>query len=240
MLASYFLALLVGASAAAAAAAPSVKARCNVSKDTLIMPSTATTGSTPLATPIADGPKFIGIGVGTQNYTCTSTGIYAYVQSPIMPLSLFYLTQADVTTRRNIGAYAEIFDISCLPEITFTAVTDLVWATWQHAPKSITAADVVNDFALFKPAFVLGQHYFIPNPITGTGLSPKWDFTSTSEAGHANAFVVGAKSGDVPAATNPKVNVDLLSLNAVQGDLAQQVFRVETRGGQPPASVCIL
>lgn len=162
----------------------------------------------------------------------------AQAQAPTRTIDLLLLADHELTRMsRNVGAYAEVFDISCLPELTYGAVTDLVWTTWEHTPKSISAATIVNDFALIKPAFVLGQHYFIPNPITGTGLSPKWDFTSASFAGNANAFVVGAKSGDVPAPTAPKTNVDWLSLNGVQGELAQQVFRMETRGGQPPASV---
>lgn len=90
---------------------------------------------------------------------------------------------------------------------------------------------------MLKQHVVLGQHYFITNPLTGSGLSPKWDFTSAIEKGHPNAFIVGAKAGDIAAPTNPGTNVDWLMLNGVQGDLASQVFRVETRGGQPPASV---
>lgn len=138
----------------------------------------------------------------------------------------------------SVGAYAELFDISCHPQSSFGTITDTAFAAWQHAPKSVTAASLVNGLAAIKPAFVLGQHYFITNPITGSGLSPKWDFTSASEAGKADAFVVAAKTGDVPAPTSPTTNVDWLSLSNVQGDLATQIFRMETRGGQPPASVC--
>ena len=105
-------------------------------------------------------------------------------------------------------------------------------------PDSVTVFDVIAEYQ-GNPG-VLGQHYFITNPVTGSGLSAKWDFTSASEAGRAGAFVVGAKSGDVPAPADPGTDVDWLSLAAAQGALAQQVFRVETRGGQPPASVSVL
>ena len=151
-------------------------------------------------------------------------------QLPASSLTLF-------TCFRSTGAVAELFDISCLPSATYSGLTDLAFAAWNAAPPSFTVQEVISDLGLLHPAFVLGQHYFIVNPLTGAGLSPKWDFTSASEAGHPSAFVVGAKTGDVPAPADPETDVDWLSLSAAQGALAQQVFRVETRGGQPPASV---
>ena len=108
---------------------------------------------------------------------------------------------------------------------------------WKHAPPSVTIQDIIAKFSEFHPPYILGQHYFITNPITGSGLSPKWDFTSASKAGDPTAFVVGAKTGDVPAPTAPQTNVDWLSLSNAQGALAQQIFRLQTHGGQPPSSV---
>jgi hypothetical protein len=143
-------------------------------------------------------------------------------------------------TGRSTGAVAELFDISCIPETNFNSLTDAAWAAWKAAPSSLTAQDVIDDLGIFNPPFVLGQHYFIVNPITGSGLSPKWDFTSASEAGHPDAYVVGARTGDVPAPTNPQTNIDWLSLNGVQGDLANQIYRIQTRGGQPPTSVSLV
>ncbi|KIP06971.1 hypothetical protein PHLGIDRAFT_71863 [Phlebiopsis gigantea 11061_1 CR5-6] len=186
---------------------------CDVSRDTVPFPSTAKSPPTPLFSQITGGPKFVGIGIGVQNYTCASAGTFS-----------------------STGAVAELFDISCLSEVTYEVLTDLTFAAWKDAPSSITVQKVIDELDIFHPAFVLGQHYFIVNPITGSGLSPKWDFTSASEAYHPDAFVVGAKTGDVPAPTAPQTNVDWLSLSATQGELAQQVFRVETRGGQPPSS----
>lgn len=140
----------------------------------------------------------------------------------------------------NVGALAELIDISCLPSYTFNTVTDWVWDAWKSANPRITAAEVIADLKVIDPFIVLGQHYFITNPITGSGLSPKWDFTSAREAGHPDAFVVGAKTGDIPAPTDPSTNIDWLSLKNAQGDLADQIFRVQTRGGQPPASVSVV
>ena len=100
----------------------------------------------------------------------------------------------------------------------------------------MTPQEIIDGLDGIGSPEVLGQHYFILNP-SGSGLSPKWDFTSASEAGHPDAFVIGARTGDIPAPTNPTTNVDWLSLSNAGGDLADQVFRVQTRGGQPPASV---
>jgi hypothetical protein len=73
---------------------------------------------------------------------------------------------------------------------------------------------------------------------SGTGISPIWDFTSSgSFAGNANAYVIGAKVGDIPAPTSPTTNVDWLALNGVQGALASKIFRIDTVSGQPPTSV---
>jgi hypothetical protein len=72
--------------------------------------------------------------------------------------------------------------------------------------------------------------------LAGTGVSPQWDFSSAALAGHPDAFVLAAKVGDIPAPTGSP-DVDWLSLNKVKGNLATQVFRVNTVGGLPPASV---
>jgi hypothetical protein len=82
-------------------------------------------------------------------------------------------------------------------------------------------------------------HYFVPAP-SGTGLSPKWDFTSTGKfAGNSTAFILAAKAGDILAPTDSATNVDWLALNNVQGSLASKVFRVDTVNGQPPTSVSL-
>ena len=82
---------------------------------------------------------------------------------------------------------------------------------------------------------MLGDHFFITNPVTGSGISPKWDFTKSLH--NSEAFVVGARSGGMPAPTGSQ-DIDWLVLNRVIGSLATQIFRVDTRDGQPPATVC--
>lgn len=127
--------------------------------------------------------------------------------------------------------------MSCLSPSNWNSATTAAFQAWQAAPPSVTAQDVIHKLSQLHTSIVLGQHYFITNPITGSGLSPKWDFTSASEKGHPNAFVVGARTGGAPAPTDPATNVDWLSLSKAQGDLADQIYRIETRGGQPPTSV---
>ncbi|EMD35435.1 hypothetical protein CERSUDRAFT_124747 [Gelatoporia subvermispora B] len=204
------LAALLLTLATSVLAAPSLKrAECDVTKLSIPLPS----GQTTLVKPTNFTPSFIGVGVGVQNYTCGSTGTFT-----------------------NVGALAELFDISCASPLSFDSLTDVIFDAWKDAPKEITAADLIDTLAIFDPPNVLGQHFFVTNPITGSGLSPKWDFTSASLKGHGDAFVVGAKVGDLLAPTDDTANIDWLQLNAAEGDLANAIFRIQTRGGQPPAS----
>lgn len=83
----------------------------------------------------------------------------------------------------------------------------------------------------------IGQHYYVPNS-NGTGLSPKWDFTSSAFNGNPNAFVVAAKVNQTTApGPNGPQNVAWVSLKRITGELAQEVYRTDTRLGQPPANV---
>ncbi|GJE92676.1 hypothetical protein PsYK624_088310 [Phanerochaete sordida] len=198
------------ASALVAFAAPA--SHCSTAGDKLILPG----NTSALPAPPAGAPSFVALGVGVQNYTCASTGLFS-----------------------STGAVAELFNLACLPAPDFNPVTDAVFAAWEIAPRAITAQELIGTLAVFHPSVVLGQHYFIVNPVSGSGLSAKWDFTSASEKGHPDAFVVGMRTGDVVAPTDPAVNIDWLSLSAVPnigGDLAADVYRVQTRGGQPPTS----
>ena len=107
---------------------------------------------------------------------------------------------------------------------------------WSEAPSGLTISEVIKALSYVKNPIVLGEHYFITNPITGTGLSPRWDFTSHAFKGNPNAFVVGSKVGDLVAPTGSQ-DIDWLFLTAAQGELANEVYRTDTRLGQPPASV---
>lgn len=150
-------------------------------------------------------------------------------------------TNADqcVQSCRLFGAVAELFDLSCIiSESNFNNVQDSAFNAWTAAPDSVDVFEIITD--LTSNTAILGQHYYVPNPAPTPGASadsPKFDFISghTSQAGNANAFVVGAKVGDSPAPTGAG-DIDWVQLKEVQGQLASQVFRTHTRGGQPPAS----
>ncbi|KDQ31883.1 hypothetical protein PLEOSDRAFT_1100408 [Pleurotus ostreatus PC15] len=191
-------------------AAPSIKTSgCDISKAKISIPS----GQTALVQPTL-APSYVSVAIGVQNYTCTDAGTYT-----------------------SAGAVAELFDISCLVgKSTFNRIQDDVFTVWKLLPKQLTAAKVVELLHFAKTPTILGQHYFIINPLTGVGISPKWDFTSQGATkGNPNAFVVGARTGGLAAPTGPQ-DVDWLSLSNAQGQLADQIYRVDTRGGQPPAS----
>ncbi|KAF5368933.1 hypothetical protein D9758_002912 [Tetrapyrgos nigripes] len=159
--------------------------------------------------------SFLALGVGTQNYTCTSAGNYT-----------------------TAGALAELFDISCLYGTEYLSkLPSAALQLWEKVPVSTNALTAIKSLPLPRPAAssILGQHYFVTNPVTGSGISPKWDFTSAAFAGNSDAFVIAARAAGVPAPTGSS-DVDWLLLTNVKGSLADEVYRTDTRSGQPPAS----
>jgi hypothetical protein len=143
------------------------------------------------------------LGVGVQNYTC-SAGTYT-----------------------SVGAVATLFDISCLfgtPE--FSTVQDDIMSLPAPVRNGIVAA-------ASRTPLLLAYHYFITNPVTGTGINPK--FAQAANGGAS--FTTLSKKGDLKSAD--AANVDLLQLSTIAGDWASTVFRVDTKDGQPPASCTV-
>ncbi|KAJ3981916.1 putative malate dehydrogenase [Lentinula detonsa] len=181
---------------------------CNVSTASI-----DTSGTTLPAPSFAT--SFIGLGVGMQNYTCGSAGTYL-----------------------STGALADLFDVSCLVgQSSFNTLQTTAFAVWNSSTSTSVSStsDVLSSAGVLSSPIILGQHYFITNPVTGSGLSPKWDFTSNALAGNADAFVVATKVDDVAAPTG-SADVDWLYLTNLTGTLANEVYRIDTQGGQPPAS----
>jgi len=209
MLAATTFLLLVLTFFALASASPTTKrGACDISKAKINLPANQTALPQP-----GETPSFIALAFGTQNYTCSSSGTYT-----------------------AIGAVAELFDISCLYKTaTFATIQDTAYCIWSIAPPSVTPQTLISILDSIRSPTILGEHYFIPNPVTGQGISPKWDFTSHAYAGNPNAFVVAAKAGETPAPTGAQ-DISWVHLNAIQGSLAQEVYRVDTRGGPPPSS----
>jgi len=198
----FFLLVISLAFVASTLAAPSKHSGCDISGVQLNVPS----GQTGLVQPTTP-PTYIVLGVGFQNYTCSSAGNYS-----------------------SVGAVAEIYDLSCLygqPE--FATIQDDVYACWKKAEHS--KPDNVHCDALRKPVS-LGQHFFIANA-TGS-LSPVWDFRSSCR-GHDDAYVVAARVGGIPAPTGGD-DIDWLQLKGVEGKLATDIYRVDTKSGKAPAT----
>lgn len=222
------LASLACASLAAPATSSADAPLCDVSSAVIEL------GSSTLPTPKFT-PTFVGLGVGTQNYTCASSGTYTWVMK-MWIVFLLLISQ----TYSNVGALAELFDISCLyGQPGFDDITSVVSLFWNAAPPAVTPSEIIAFGEEYDLSFVLGEHYFVVNPVTGSGLNPKWDFTSHAFAGNPNAYVVGSKVDDVPAPTGSS-DIDWLYLTNLTGSLANEIYRIETKGGQPPASVCVL
>ncbi|KDQ09121.1 hypothetical protein BOTBODRAFT_179298 [Botryobasidium botryosum FD-172 SS1] len=162
---------------------------------------------TQLVIPPGEFPEFITLGAGVQNYTCDPT------------TSLY----------KSTGARAALYDISCaFGSPKFNTLTATV-----HAALPDDISLVLAELADPPTEGLLGLHYFVP---TESGISAKFDFSSVSRTDDPNAFIIGSKVGDIPAPTGSAQDVDWLELTNIQGDLARTVFRVETKGGQPPAS----
>lgn len=208
MLSAWFALVLVAA--VQALTVPTVRrSGCDLSKAQLSLPSNQTALTNPTGT-----PTFIGVGIGVQNYTCNSTSL----------------------TYSSAGAVVEVFDISCLSGTLLDNIQDYAFDVWNNA-SSFTTQDVI--MTLGQNPLVLGQHYFVANgtdPATCSPIiAPVWDFTSDAEKGNPEAFVLAAVEGDIPAPTGIN-DVDWLQLKNLKGELANTVYRVNTKGGQPPAS----
>ncbi|KAF7337394.1 hypothetical protein MSAN_02265600 [Mycena sanguinolenta] len=174
---------------------------CDTSKAVMNLPENQTALVVPTTAPL-----FVALGVGVQNYSCSST----------------------TSTYASIGAVASLFDISCFDQTPeFANLQTVAFDIWNKAGPAVTATSIGS--RILAP-LVLGYHYFVNSP-SGTGISPEWDFTHSGKG-----YVIAAKVGDIPAPTNPTTNVDWLALNNVQGSLASKIFRIDTVGGQPPAS----
>ena len=137
---------------------------------------------------------------------------------------------------RNVGTLAEMFDISChygRPE--FATIQTDAFNDWSaDASTNPFESGLVQ---LMKDKYninVEGQYYFIEQD---NSLVPVWDFTHSGEnAGNPNAIVVAQKVKNAPSPDGPE-NIDWVELKKTSGNLANQIYRVDTVKGQPPATV---
>ncbi|KAF9814153.1 hypothetical protein IEO21_05291 [Rhodonia placenta] len=187
-------------------------ADCNIASFVPQFPA----GQTQLVVPTDIKPHFIGLAFGVQNYTCSESGTFS-----------------------NIGAVAELIDVSCyVNESWFPTIQNELYAAWTDADFNDFSIQEIIDFVHFiDPPQNLAQHYFVENPITDSGVSPKWDFTSSGKfKGNADAFVIAKGNGTLSSPNDPKDDVTWLEVLQVKGDVADEVFRFDTVGGQPPVN----
>ena len=128
-----------------------------------------------------------------------------------------------------------MYDITCLyGQAEFDKIQIDAYDIWQKCHTlDVSESNLIPEFLHKFNIPLVGYHYFIND--NGT-LRPKFDFTSAgSTKGNPDAFVVATKAVDVPAPSH--CDIDWLELTALSGKLANEVFRVYTRAGQPPTSV---
>jgi hypothetical protein len=129
---------------------------------------------------------------------------------------------------RSVGALATLYDASCLAKSPILSqLPEIIFDATKVIP---TLSKLLG-----KTPFKLGQHLFITNPVTDTGIVPRFDFIASQQ--DSNAFIDATKVGDILASSNSKSNVDWLQLQGFLGGLAKTVFRINTKSGQPAASV---
>lgn len=127
--------------------------------------------------------------------------------------------------RRAAGAVADLYDISCLGGTSkFGTVQDEAYGLLKDGKASCISSKLHLD-----PS---GKHFFTP---TASGTAPVWDMRAVGPKGvqgKTGAYVLAAKVANLPAPSGTG-DVDWLQLKNVEGLLAKDIYRTETRGGQP-------
>ncbi|KAI5477844.1 hypothetical protein MNV49_005829 [Pseudohyphozyma bogoriensis] len=200
------------------------------------------TGQTNLSIPAGEVARYVSIGRGIQNYTCTNS------------------------TWTSIGALARLYDVSCIDPTLYPKLSSITLVLPVHnlgspprrrprvalesshekqeerrRTKPDHGASTCRDASLevlhdlytgttSPHSSYLGYHSFVS--LNGT-LVPSFDFTSTQGPGQ---YVLVKRVGSIPSPDDTKKNVAWLQLNAFKGGLAKTLFRIETRGGVPPSS----
>jgi hypothetical protein len=120
----------------------------------------------------------------------------------------------------------------------FGTIQEPLYDAWVILTSEITVQQLTAVIpALLSPEIIQADHYFIPNP-AGTGLSLVWDFrTNQKFHGRENVVFVGKGAGSVVPPVDPSNNINWLRVGKVSGDTADEVYRIDTIGRQPPTSV---
>jgi len=164
--------------------------------------------------PIQSPPSFTTVAFGVQNYTCTSAGNYS-----------------------SVGTVARLFDASCLyGKQEFLSIQEEVFDIWSGCPTQDPSDPGMAQ--LLKEHWnidLIIDYYFVQ--LNGS-LVPVFDATSEPSSpakGNPNAILFAKKIEDV-ASPDGEVDIDWVVLQEVSGELANDVYRIHTVKGQPPAS----
>lgn len=170
------------------------------------------TGNATLPPPTGLTLKYITVGHGVQNYTCSSPS-------------------ADVVPKA-IGALATLYDVTSLALLNPDLASSLPALAASHP---LTSSFIVPNTPLSLPDVgtfpVLGGHFF------NADATPVFDLFTTG----TRIFSKVAQKIKAPKQANRGLEqtgaVDWLALVAKEGSVGlSEVFRVETAGGNPPVN----
>lgn len=182
---------------------------------TLPLAEVANTGPSPLPSP-SGRPKYVAVGLGTQNYTCNATsGNYTAT-----------------------GALAQLFDATLylaahrnqIPSMPQTYLSLYNALPCSKSPSPCVAQDdrcegLANSLFRPRPMNILGEHYF-----TSSG-TPTFDLYDAP----GRPFMFSKKAGVVPAPSADDVDwLYLTSNGSSENSIISSVYRVETAGGVQP------
>jgi len=137
----------------------------------------------------------------------------------------------------SVGPIAGLIDIACLyGTAEFAIIQGDIFIVWNSETfnDGTSPYELIYDFLYDFNIRLVGTHYFTNYNDT---ILPKFDFTTVGPtAGNTDAFVVGTIDGGIPAPDSAH-DIDWIELMVVWGKFSDEVYCVETRGGQPPDSV---
>ncbi|THU76455.1 hypothetical protein K435DRAFT_156896, partial [Dendrothele bispora CBS 962.96] len=132
------------------------------------------------------------------------------------------------------GALAGLIDLSCTDESEYASIATEALSRWTDETNESNGNDFARNGGLGDLGVYLGEHFFVGN-------IPRWDFSVPGGIfeGNKNAFVMGAQpaAASIPAPTDTgSGNVAWLYLLRQDGELADEIYRTDTRGGVAPQS----
>ncbi|KAJ5899631.1 hypothetical protein N7495_004375 [Penicillium taxi] len=156
--------------------------------------------------------KYVALGRGTQNYSCSTSN------SSAKPVA--------------VGAAAALFDASCLASASMTLLHEVPAVIRRTSLGSLAFMAEMLSLTTNKTDLIIGEHYF------DASGDPYFDL----RLGGANAWMVATKKASVDAPikdANSCSNVSSedvawLELERKTGNGVERVYRVMTSGGSPP------